>query len=103
MKSLSDDQQAKNTPLCLKCKHYIKNSCGANCGSTHGVDKLKKLINSETIEFDINTKKNTDQIIGLDLDSYKHACQVVMNCPSDFDVVDPFKCKYFFPNSLKLY
>jgi NAD(P)H-nitrite reductase large subunit len=84
--------EQKKQPQCYNCKHYIKNS---SCGSC--VSQATKQLQSILQE---NPNENKHQENNW-IDTFKYSCRVVVNDPNDFEVVNPFNCKYFFSNSLK--
>ncbi|MHA1341583.1 MAG: hypothetical protein ACTSRZ_16745 [Promethearchaeota archaeon] len=107
--NLNKSQIKENTksqaPLCLKCKHYMGNdSCGA-CVEK-GIHQIKKMTEKvEAAENDKTTKNNDIKSRNYnqyeEIEYYKYACKIVLNDPSDFNVVNPLDCKYYFPNSIK--
>lgn len=71
----------------------MKNSsCGA-CIS-QGIKQIEEVLNKNTNEYE--SLNNS-----LDIDSFKYSCEIVVNDPNDFNVVDPMNCKYFFLNTIK--
>jgi len=91
--AMSENINNKKTPLCNKCKHNIKlSSCGA-CADK-GIDQVKKIMGSDGS----NQISEEDEIQYL-----KYACKIVVNNPPDFAEVNPYACKFYFPNCLKLF
>lgn len=72
----------------------MKNSSCGSCVS-QGMNKIQEFLNKNTNE-DGTLKNDT-----IDVDSLKYSCEIVVNDPNDFHVVDPLNCKYFFSNSFK--
>jgi hypothetical protein len=89
----ASEKNENKAPMCNKCKHNIKlSSCGA-CADK-GIDQVKNIMGVDSSE----PISEADEIQYL-----KYACKIVVNNPSDFSEVDPFACKFYFPNFLKLF
>lgn len=94
--------------LCESCQHYMKNSsCGA-CVDM-GMKKTEQLINDfKNSDDDVANAGQTEETIDInfgltEIDRYKYACKVVANDPADFEVVNPYNCKYYFSNAIKFF
>jgi hypothetical protein len=38
-----------------------------------------------------------------DPELYKNTCKVIANDPLEYDKIDPFNCKYYFPSMFKMF
>ena len=85
-------------PQCINCQQNLKKkSCGACVGSAMDtINNARIDIVPVKAELQITTEE-------LKISQLKSQCRVVLNDPSDYDVVDPFNCKYYMPNYYKIH
>lgn len=79
-------------PQCFNCLHKTQKSGCGTCASEN-LERVKKVLSNGT---SMNDSVNQDLVL------LKYTCKVVMQDPSDFDVVNPLDCKYFMPNIFKI-
>ena len=73
-------------PQCLTCKHNAKiTSCGP-CA-----DKNAEILEGISEVTGVNVQNTADD----DIRGLKLTCKILLRYPEDFDIVDPFNCKYY--------
>ncbi|MBY9006477.1 MAG: hypothetical protein KGD63_06935 [Candidatus Lokiarchaeota archaeon] len=83
----------KAKPKCFTCKHNLTNSSNGPCASK-GVNILNKISNSLGIEIsDPNEEIN----------ELKHFCKIIKKYPEDYDILNPYKCIYYFPSYYRMF
>jgi len=76
----------ENKPQCPSCKHYIANSSCGPCA-----DQGPQVIESIAKELGVEARQSKeDEIFAL-----KSSCKILSRYPEDFNVVNPFDCKYY--------
>ena len=81
----------ENKPQCTSCKHNIGNS---SCGPC--VDKGSDMIENIDQELGIGAyQSKEDELFAL-----KSSCKILSRYPEDFNVVNPYECKYYMSASL---
>lgn len=84
--------EKEKNPQCFSCKYYLKNkSCGP-C-ATQGSNLIKNIANELGLKPDFNENE--------DINALKYLCKVLVNNPEDFNIVNPYDCKYFLNKALR--
>ena len=78
-------------PQCPICKHNAKTS---SCGPC--VDKGSEMIENITKELGVEPVSTEED----EIKTLKLSCKILMRYPEDFEVVDPFNCKYYMSSFL---
>ena len=81
----------ENKPQCSSCKHYMANSSCGPCA-----DQGSDTIESIAQELGVDAQQSEeDEIFVL-----KSSCKILSRYPEDFNVVNPYDCKYYMSASL---
>ena len=78
-------------PQCTTCKHYMANSSCGPCA-----DKGSQMIENIAKELGVDAQQSEED----ELYALKSSCKILSRYPEDFDVVEPFNCKYYMSASL---
>ncbi len=81
----------ENKPQCTKCKHYMANSSCGPCA-----DQGSQMIESIEKELGVDAQQSEED----ELFALKSSCKILSRYPEDFNVVNPFNCKYYMSASL---
>lgn len=77
---------SEKKPQCISCKHYIENSSCGPCA-----DQGSQMIENIAKELGVETQQTEED----ELNALKLSCKILSRYPEDFEVVDPFNCKYY--------
>ncbi len=79
-------------PKCFTCKHSIKSNSSGPCSnkSTKILDDLSDFLGVEISESE-------------KINELKHSCKILLKYPEDFDLFNPYRCKYYMPYYLRMY
>ena len=73
-------------PQCTSCKHSMGNSSCGPCA-----DQGSQMIEKISKELGINAQLTEED----ELKAFKLSCKILSRYPEDFEIVNPFKCKYY--------
>ena len=76
----------KNKPQCISCKHSMENSSCGPCA-----DQGSQMIENIAKELGVDAHITEED----ELKALKLSCKILSRYPEDFEVVNPFKCKYY--------
>ena len=77
---------SEKKPQCTSCKHSMENS---SCGPC--VDQGSQIIENITNELGIDAQVTEED----ELKALKLSCKILSRYPEDFEVVNPYNCKYY--------
>ena len=81
-------------PQCLNCGHNMKLSSCAPC-----TDKGAQIIKNIALDFEMDLSSTEEEKIN----TLKQSCKILMNNHEDFNLVDPYNCKYYLSSAFKFY
>lgn len=81
-------------PQCFICRHNLKNTSCSPC-----MDKGSKFIENIASDLDIELLSTEEE----NINSLKCSCKILMKYPEDFNIINPYKCKYYISSALKFY
>lgn len=77
---------SEKKPQCLTCKHNARvTSCGP-CA-----DKGAMILEGISEATGVDVKSTADD----DVHGLKLGCKILIRYPEDFDIVDPYNCRYY--------
>ena len=84
---------SEKKPQCLTCRHNLNVSSCSPCAN-----KGSKIFEQISLELGEELRYTED-----DVDNLKYSCKILMNSSEDFDIINPYNCKYYLSSALKFY
>ena len=83
---------SEKKPQCNTCKHNIADTSCGSCTS-----KGSEMVENIAKELGVELSESEN-----DPTTMKNKCKIIMRYPEEFDLVDPFNCKFYLPSFFKI-